>query len=73
MPELRNEDPGSFFISTLNTCPWTRYNSLLAMTSVVNLGVEDFGDFDLVHHSTMIGGVGLNTMGIGFRVAGFKH
>ena len=43
--ELIGIDPRGFFISAFITCPSDKILKL-AMTSVVNLGIKDVGDFE---------------------------
>ena len=46
MSYFRSEYPGSFFISALITCPVDKIQYFAGSLMVVNLGVEDFGDFE---------------------------
>ena len=41
-----SQDSGSFFISALITSPMDKIEEFSGMTLIVNLGIEDFGNFE---------------------------
>jgi len=74
MSKFRCKDPRGFFVSAFVTSPADKVKEFAGTTSVVNLGIEDFGNFEfgfVVNCNRRRWG--LNSIGNWVRSCWFQH